>query len=178
MRSDQAATRKPRELLLIFLSASAISCVPVSFDTKSWEMTTPRAERIEGIELSIVLDRTTKGLLGERGRGPWKANLLSRSPTYAKIEVLRARMRSREGMTEVFRGSSILPVQQIRHDGEWTGSWAYEDIPVTVNPQFYPTQKLTIEFDIRINDRRNVTVSKDFQPRHITGTETVNFLTM
>lgn len=168
----------PYQLLLLGFSIVVTSCIPVSFNMRDWEQTSAQTERIDDIEFSVDCRSNGKGLLRQRSSGPWKVNLLSISPKPSRIEVLNARISANEGRTEVFRGSSTLRVQQARLDGMWTGSWAAEDIPVIMNPKFYPTQKLTIEFDIRVNGDRKTLIFKDFVPRHITRTETVNLLTM
>jgi hypothetical protein len=86
-------------------------------------------------------------------------------------------MRSNEGISEIFHGDVLLPVTQTRRDGTWSGGWA-EGSPIMIDPPYYPGQKLLIEVDASINGGKIRTLSGTFIPQHITGTETVNLLTM
>jgi len=164
-------------IILLAVVISATACVKLSFDKETWKSTSS-VTKIDDVDFSISIWSDNSNMLRNKSCGPWKVHVLCSSSEQRLINVLGLWVHTNEGVQKVYSGSVILPMDQIRKDGIWTGSWNRETSPVSINPKYYETQKLIVEVEVSVDKKAPQRYSKIFKPVHITGKETVNFLTM
>jgi len=166
------------KLLLISACGFVVSCVPLTFDMKSWKRLSSRTTEIQGVTFSMELFPTYSNAVGNRTGGPWRINLHSKSTTSKDVRIVGVTMTCAEGSHRIYEGDAGLPQTQPWNDGSWQGYWIPEENPLSANPAYHPSQKLVIEIELWIDGGAKRTFSATFVPHHGTGRETVNLLTM
>lgn len=167
-----------KSLVILVILMNYCSCLRVSYDSYVWKPEDSLGLDINGTNYSFVVKSIKNSPLGNDLRGPWKILLSTTSEQKNEYEVLEVNIRTNEGDKLVFSGNEVIPMFQIRDDGQWSGFWTIENSPVTINPSFHEGQRLEIIFRIRVNRLDQVEVIKSFRAYHLKGKETVNVLTM
>lgn len=166
----------PLGLVLIAACWTMASCVPLTFDNKSWQRTSARTNELQDVTFSMGLFPLYSNAVGNRSGGPWRINLHSISKAHKDIRILRVTATCAEGVLRVFDGDAALPQTRPWNDGRWQGYWVPEENPLSFNPVYHPEQKVVVRIELRIDGGPKKILSATFVPRHITGRETVNLL--
>lgn len=165
-------------ILLLALINLSSSCLNLSFDIKSWDRIRAEAQKPKNVDVTMTLLETRSSMIGNKRGGPWKLFVAHRSVGLKRVEIVRATMRCDQGELEILSSPAILPPNKYSDEHPWINQWSHENCPITVNPKYSDEQKLFITVYFRIDSGTTMKFSEVFKPRHTTGRETVNLLTM
>ena len=145
-------------------------------DIKAWEALKSNTSTLESTEFNFHIESSDASPLGYRKSGPWHPTISVITDTKKAIEVLSITIHSKQGKLITFTKRTPVILRAIRNDGKWTGQWPVEKSPISINPQYYNDQLITVTYDIKIGEELR-TLTKQFIPNHIIGEEYINIFT-
>ena len=168
--------RFPTVLVLILAPLIFTSGCKTKVDIKVWQALNSNTSILESTEFNFHIESSDASLLGYRKLGPWYPTISVITDTKKAIEVLSINIHSKQGKLITFTKRTPIILRLIRNDGKWTGQWPEEKSPISINPQYYNDQLITVTYEIKIGEEF-ITLTKQFIPNHIIGEKSINIFT-